>query len=177
MTYSTLRNSKHKVSQYSRVLRPPRGLKINAYVEPHYPIKKSLVTSAAQSALKAANVKAKVELAVSVIGDRKMRNLNREFRGIDEPTDVLAFSYSLQTGPPAGGFVTPPSPYLNLGDVIISYPQLINRAADEETMVDEMAQLLVVHGVLHLLGYDHDKPQEATEMESLEDTALSSINV
>ncbi|OGY26579.1 MAG: rRNA maturation RNase YbeY [Candidatus Woykebacteria bacterium RBG_19FT_COMBO_43_10] len=150
--------------------------RVSAYVEPHYPIKKSLLTSAAQSALKAANVRAKVELAVSVIGDRKMRNLNREYRGIDEPTDVLAFSYSLQTGKPHE-FVTPPSPYLNLGDVIISYPQLINRAVDEETMVDEMAQLLVVHGVFHLLGYDHDKPQEATEMEFLEDKALESIQV
>ena len=150
--------------------------RVSAYVEPHYPIKKSLLTSAAQSALKAANVRAKVELAVSVIGDRKMRNLNREYRGIDEPTDVLAFSYSLQTGKPHE-FVTPPSPYLNLGDVIISYPQLINRAVDEETMVEEMAQLLVVHGVFHLLGYDHDKPQEATEMEFLEDKALESIQV
>ena len=150
--------------------------RVSAYVEPHYPIKKSLLTSAAQSALKAANVRAKVELAVSVIGDRKMRNLNREYRGIDEPTDVLAFSYSLQTGKPHE-FVTPPSPYLNLGDLIISYPQLINRAVDEETMVDEMAQLLVVHGVFHLLGYDHDKPQEATEMEFLEDKALESIQV
>ena len=150
--------------------------RVYAYVEPHYPLKKSLLIPAAQSALKAANVKAKVELAVSIIGDRKMRNLNREYRGIDEPTDVLAFSYSLQTGKPHE-FVTPPSPYLNLGDVIISYPQLINRAADEETMVDEMAQLLVIHGVLHLLGYNHEKPQEATEMESLEDKALASVQV
>ena len=176
MVYSTLHNSKHKVSQYSSVLRLPRGLKINAYVEPHYPIKKSLLVSAAQSALKVANVKAKVELAVSVIGDRKMRNLNREYRGIDEPTDVLAFSYSLQTGKPHE-FVTPPSPYLNLGDVIISYPQLINRAVKEETMVDEMAQLLVVHGVLHLLGYEHEKPADAQAMEELEDKALASVQV
>ena len=106
-----------------------------------------------------------------------MRNLNREYRGVDEATDVLAFSYSLQTGPSTSGFVTPPSPYLNLGDVIVSYPQLINRAAKEDTMVDEMARLLVVHGVLHLLGYDHGKPQEATEMESLEDKAIASVQV
>ena len=150
--------------------------KVDAYVEPHYPLKKSLLVSAAESALSIANVKGKIELAVSVIGDRKMRQLNREYRGIDAPTDVLAFSYTLDTGKPRE-FITPPSKYLNLGDVIISYPQLIDRAAREETMVDEMASLLVVHGVLHLLGYGHEKPQEAAEMESLEDKALSLANV
>lgn len=150
--------------------------KVDAYVEPHYPLKKSLLVSAAESALSIANVKGKIELAVSIIGDRKMRQLNKEYRGIDAPTDVLAFSYTLDTGKPRE-FVTPPSKYLNLGDVIISYPQLIDRAAKEETMVDEMASLLVVHGVLHLLGYGHEKPQEVAEMESLEDKALSLANV
>ena len=150
--------------------------KINSYVEPHYPIKKSLLVAAAESALKTANVKGKVEITVSVIGDRKMRQLNKEYRSIDAPTDVLTFSYTLQTGKPRE-FVSPPSKYLNLGDIVISYPQLIERAAKEETMVDEMASSLVVHGVLHLLGHNHEKPQEATSMEVLEDKALSAIQV
>jgi probable rRNA maturation factor len=150
--------------------------KLSAYVEPHYPLKKSLLVSAAQAALASANVKGKIELAVSIIGDRKMRQMNREYRGIDAPTDVLAFSYSLQTGKPKE-FVTPPSNYLHLGDVIISYPQLINRGEREDSMVDDMARLLVVHGVLHLLGYDHEKPTEAAAMEALEDKALSTISV
>ena len=176
MTYSTLRNSKRKVPQYSRVLRPLRGLKVTSYVEPHYPIKKSLLTLVAEATLQAVAVKTKAEVAISIIGDRKMRQLNKKHRGIDTPTDVLAFPYSLQTGPPAGGFVTPPSRYLNLGDVIISYPQLLARAAKENTMVDDMARLLVVHGVLHLLGYDHEKPDEAQVMEDLEDKILKSIS-
>ena len=150
--------------------------KVDAYVEPHYPLKKAHLVSAAESALSIANVKGKIELAVSIIGDRKMRQLNKEYRGIDAPTDVLAFSYTLDTGKPRE-FITPPSKYLNLGDVIISYPQLIDRAAREETMVDEMASLLVVHGVLHLLGYGHEKPQEAAAMEALEDKALSLLKV
>ncbi len=150
--------------------------KVDAYVEPHYPLKKSLLVHAAESALSTVNVKGKVELAVCIIGDRKMRQLNKRYREIDAPTDVLAFSYTLDTGKPRE-FVIPPSSYLNLGDVIISYPQLIDRAAREETMVDEMASLLVAHGVLHLLGYDHNKPQEAAAMEALEDKALSAIAV
>ena len=125
--------------------------KLSAYVEPHYPLKKPLLIRSAEEALAIANVKGKVELSVSVIGDRKMRQLNKEYRGIDAPTDVLAFSYSLQTGKPKE-FVTAPSNFLNLGDVIVSYPQLLERAAKEETMVDDMAASLVVPGVLHLLG-------------------------
>lgn len=148
--------------------------KISAFVEPHYPIKKSLLVSAAEATLLTAKVKGKVELAISVIGDRKMRALNKEFRGVDEPTDVLSFPYSLQTGKP-GEFINPPSKYLNLGDVIISYPQLIERAADEEAMVDEMAASLVIHGVLHLLGYEHQDPTETEAMEALEDKILASL--
>ncbi|MDP2720522.1 MAG: rRNA maturation RNase YbeY [bacterium] len=150
--------------------------KITSYVEPHYPVKKSLLTLAAEAALQAAAVKAKVEVAISIIGDRKMRQLNKKHRGIDTPTDVLAFPYSLGTGKP-GDFVTPPSKYLNLGDVIISYPQLLARAAKENTMVDDMARLLVVHGVLHLFGYDHEKPTDAQAMEELEDKILKSVSV
>jgi probable rRNA maturation factor len=89
---------------------------------------------------------------------------------------VLSFSYALETGKPRE-FVSPPSKFLNLGDVIISYPQLIDRAAKENTMVDDMANLLVTHGLLHLLGYDHEKLADAGEMESLEDQILSSLQI
>ncbi len=146
--------------------------KLSVYIEPHYPLKKPLIAKAVEASMKTANVKGKVELAVSIIGDRKMRQLNKQYRNIDAPTDVLAFSYSLQTGKPKE-FKTPPSKYLNIGDVIISYPQLIERAVKEETMVDDMASQLVIHGIFHLLGYDHDKPTEAQVMEEIEDKALS----
>jgi probable rRNA maturation factor len=150
--------------------------KITSDVEPHYPIKKSLLVSAAEATLANAKVKGKVELSICVIGDRKMRSLNKQFRGIDEPTDVLSFPYSLQTGK-LHEFVRPPSDYLNLGDVVISYPQLIDRAVAEEVMVDEMAASLVIHGVLHLLGYEHQNPTETEAMEALEDQVLSTIKV
>src|SRR4030042_3471914 len=142
--------------------------KITSSVEPHYPVKKSLLVRAAETTLSTIRVKGKVEITISVIGDRKMRALNREYRKVDEPTDVLSFPYSLETGK-YQEFVSPPSKYLNLGDVIISYPQLIERAVKEDTMVDDMAKMLVVHGCLHLLGYDHDNPTEAAVMETLED--------
>ena len=120
-------------------------------------------------------VKGSVEVAISVIGDRKMRKMNRDFRGIDKPTDVLAFPYTLDNSRPAD-FITPPNQkYLNLGELLISYPQLLDRAAKESMLVDDMANLLVVHGVLHLLGLDHGKPEEAVEMEKKEDAILTSL--
>jgi probable rRNA maturation factor len=151
------------------------GYKVSAYVEPHYPIKKSVLISAAAAVLDSEKVKGKVTFAISVIGDRKMRELNKKYRNLDKTTDVLSFPYSLDTVR-SKAFVTPPSTYLNLGDILISYPQLIDRAAKENIMVDDMAAILVVHGVLHLLGYDHEKPQDAVEMEKLEDTIFSTIN-
>ncbi len=149
---------------------------VNATIEPHYPLKRSQITKAAKQTLEKMDVKGDVRLDVSVIGDRKMRALNKEFRGIDKSTDVLSFSFELE-GKNKTKFVNPPDPsYLNLGDVIISYPQLLARAAKENMLVDEMLNLLVVHGILHLLGYDHEIPVEAFDMEKLEDQILEELN-
>ena len=148
--------------------------KITAFIEPHYPLRRAQLVRASQKTLEASQVKGKVELAISVIGDRKMRSLNKQFRGEDTPTDVLAFPYNYEkdeTSFPGSGL----SNYLNLGDVIISYPQLLSRAAKENTLVDEMANILVIHGVLHLLGHDHEREEDARRMEALEDQILSEL--
>jgi probable rRNA maturation factor len=151
------------------------AFKINATIEPHYPLKRSQLTKAAKLTLEKMDVKGDVVVDISVIGDRKMRSLNREFRNIDKTTDVLSFSFELSSKNPEK-FVNPPdSTSLNLGDVIISYPQLLERAAKENMLVDEMANLLVVHGIMHLLGYDHEIPVEALTMEKLEDQILEDL--
>jgi len=148
---------------------------INATVEPHYPLKRSQLKKAAIATLEAVDIKSDTRVDISVIGNRKMRQLNREFRNKDESTDVLAFPFEI-TGDKSKKFITPSDPkYLNLGDVIISYPKLLERAAKENMLVDEMANLLVVHGILHLLGYDHEKPHDALVMEKLEDQILQTI--
>lgn len=148
---------------------------INATVEPHYPLKRSQLKKAAIVALETADVKGDVRVDVSVIGNRKMRSLNREFRNIDKSTDVLSFSFEVADSK-TKEFVNPPDPkYLNLGDVIISYPQLLERAAKENMLVDDMTNLLVVHGILHLLGYDHEKTQDALVMEKIEDRTLQQL--
>lgn len=149
------------------------AFKINAKIEPHYPLKRSQLIRAATVALETAGVKGKASVDISVIGDRKMRELNKKYRGTDKTTDVLSFSFELEK---KEGFVNPPnSDSLNLGDILISYPQLLEKAVKENRLVDEMTSLLVVHGILHLLGYDHEKPADAFVMEKMEDQILLEI--
>ncbi len=102
------------------------------------------------------------ELGVLVTGDETVRRLNRDYAGEDEPTDVLSFS--LQEGEE---FAAPDS-VLRLGEVIISYPTAQRQAQEAGRPVrDELAHLLV-HGILHLLGYDHAQPEEERRMRARE---------
>ncbi len=147
---------------------------IDVYIEPHYPLKKRLLSDAALATLEKGEVKGDAIVSISVIGDRKMRQLNRDYRQIDATTDVLAFPYAFGTG--TTKFVEEvPEGYLNLGDIVISYPQLLSRAAKEDLLVDEMASFLVIHGVLHLLGMNHEKDEDAAKMEPLEDQILTDL--
>jgi probable rRNA maturation factor len=112
-----------------------------------------------------------IELAVLIAGDERIRELNRTYRGADLPTDVLAF------GGEAEGFVEASEAAAHLGDVAISYPRVQSQAEEHgHSEIEELA-LLVVHGVLHLLGYDHATPEEEAEMWSLQDAILSGLSL
>ena len=100
-------------------------------------------------------------LAIVVTGDATLRRLNRDFAGVDAPTDVLSFE--------AGE----PGEYL--GDVIISAPRARAQAKrGGHPFIDEM-RLLVIHGVLHLLGYDHDTPGRKKRMWAAQAKALRTV--
>jgi probable rRNA maturation factor len=93
-----------------------------------------------------------------ITDDEGIQTLNREYLGRDTPTDVLAFGAQEA----AGTFVAAPEMEDYLGDVIVSYPRAVAQAEDHGHSVEEELNLLIVHGVLHLLGYDHaDEQQEA----------------
>lgn len=93
-----------------------------------------------------------------ITSDDSVRRLNLQYRGQDSLTDVLAFS----AGEGSDGFVSPPSMPYHLGDVVVSYPRAVAQAAEYGRPVEEELNRLVVHGVLHLLGYD-DSTQEHRE--------------
>ena len=108
-------------------------------------------------------------VGVAVTDSRRVRRLNRRFRGIDEATDVLSFN----TDFPA---ISRPDGARELGEIVIALPARPRaaRARAGLPLADELA-LLTVHGVLHLLGHDHETPREDAEMRRLERAALHRI--
>ncbi|OQW33782.1 MAG: hypothetical protein A4E19_02740 [Nitrospira sp. SG-bin1] len=112
------------------------------------------------------------ELSLELTGDRRMRRLNREYRKKDRPTDVLAFPIREAVMPPGVRPVT-----RMLGDVVISLPTASRQAKEAGRSIDEELATLLVHGVLHLCGYDHERsPREAARMKRRERALLDLIS-
>jgi probable rRNA maturation factor len=101
-------------------------------------------------------------LTLVITGDEQVHALNRRYRQVDAPTDVLAFATDETAG--QDSFVSAPGEPAYLGDVIISYPRAEAQAQAGGHPVSAELQLLVVHGVLHLLGYDHATPAQKRKM-------------
>ena len=116
------------------------------------------------------------ELSLAIVGQEKIRQLNMTYLGKDEPTDVMAFAMQSQqpdeSEPP---FITPPGSANYLGEVIISYPQAEIQAGEQQYPVKNEVALLAIHGILHLLGYDHDKIGPEKEMREREQAILNEI--
>ena len=120
-----------------------------------------------------------IELSLVITSQERVRQLNRDYLGRDRPTDVLAFSMLPELS--AGGeaeappFVAPPDGVLHLGEVIISYPQAVIQAEEQHHPVKKEIAILIIHGVLHLLGYDHEEPEPERQMRARESEILSGI--
>ena len=128
-----------------------------------------LIERAAQVALAHESVSG--DITVLLADNPRLQELNRDYLGIDAPTDVLSFPAS-ETDPETG------APYL--GDILISIPRAEEQAQSGGHPLEAELQLLVVHGVLHLLGYDHADAKEKAKMwksqaEILESLGLSGI--
>ena len=109
------------------------------------------------------------ELSVLLCDDAFILPLNRDYRGKDRPTDVLSFSQR------EGEDGDPEDPVL--GDVVISVETAGRQAAERGHALEHELRVLLVHGVLHLLGYDHEVDEEAEEMEALERDLLSRLPI
>jgi probable rRNA maturation factor len=106
-------------------------------------------------------------LTIVVTGDGSMRRLNRTYRGLDAPTDVLAFGSEENDAE-----FLPPQASCYLGDVVISFPTAEAQAQSAGHPVGVELQLLTVHGVLHLLGHDHADPEEKATMWAAQEDIL-----
>lgn len=128
---------------------------------------KAEATVRAAIAAAAKRCPAKGEVAVALTDDAAVKALNRDWRGIDKPTNVLSF-------PASGGKHAGPA---LLGDVIVAYETLVREAAEEDKPLLHHLAHLTVHGYLHLLGYDHQTDSEAEAMEAMEREILGSLGI
>jgi len=141
----------------------------------------SWLQSVAEQVLVAQRADPQAELGLVIAGQEKIQQLNLKYLGRDEPTDVLAFSMLPEpaTGEEAKAdlphFVVPPDGVSHLGEVIVSYPQAVLQAEEHQHSVKKEIAILIIHGILHLLGYDHDRPELERQMRTREADILSSI--
>src|SRR5260370_1156012 len=129
----------------------------------------ALAEAAARGALATSVEAARLVVDVTLTDDPEQRRLNRAYRGKDAPTNVLAFSQA-ETARPAD------APVL-LGDVVLAFETVRREAAEQEKPFADHLCHLVVHGVLHLLGFDHEDAAEATAMEAQEIKILAGLGV
>jgi probable rRNA maturation factor len=130
------------------------------------PASAELIERAAQAAL--AHESAEGDISVVLADNPRLRELNREYLGIDAPTDVLSFPAS-ETNPETGAHY--------LGDILISVPRAEEQAQSAGHALEAEVQLLVVHGVLHLLGYDHAEAKEKAKMWKAQAEILGSLGL
>ncbi|HZT42099.1 MAG TPA: rRNA maturation RNase YbeY [Chthonomonadaceae bacterium] len=134
------------------------------------PVRTAALRRAARRLL-AAEGMANAEVSVVLSDDAAVHDLNRRYRGMDKPTDVLSFSQREQTaeGPPLPDL--PGMPPV-LGDVIISVDTAARQAAEHGVTLEEELALLTVHGILHLLGYEDETETGAQQMRLREQAIL-----
>ena len=115
------------------------------------------------------------ELSVVITDSEKVMALNKQYRNVDEPTDVLAFSTRESSGSNEVPFVQPPNGILHLGEIIICYPQALMQAKEHGHSTNREIALLIIHGILHLLGFDHNTAELERQMRTQEQVILKSI--
>jgi len=141
------------------------------HIQPHPEVAGTgVLERAAIQALKLADAwhPGETDLTIVLTGDEKLRQLNRDYLNLDSPTDVLSFPASEQD---------PETGTSYLGDVLISVPRAKIQADRAGHTLEEELQLLVVHGVLHLLGYDHASVRQKSGMWKAQDRVLADLGL
>jgi len=120
--------------------------------------------------LKAENCPDGTEVSILLTDDEEIGSLNKNYRGIDEPTDVLSFS---QTEDGGNDCFTEMTEEILLGDVVISIDTATRQAGEQDRALDDEIDMLLAHGILHLLGYDHEDTEDAEKMFARQQEILS----
>ncbi len=135
-----------------------------------YPVKESRLRQAAETVLKQLRADSRSQVTLVVTDDASVRRLNLAYRQVDSETDVLSF--------PAGSSpVDTDSNGIYLGDILIAYPYAKRAAKRRNLNVENTVSMLAVHGLLHLLGHNHDTEKARLAMWNEQATALASIGI
>ena len=164
----------------------PFTIKVQVHEEFHGLVSAGWIAGVVEEALLLGASAPDAEVGVVIAGDDVVRELNRQHRGLDENTDVLSFSFGHQgeyygdrpqPSPPGveTEFVLPPGEDVTLGEVIVSLPQARRQADQYRRPIEEELTLLLAHGVLHLLGHDHQIAHEEAAMKGLEAQVLDRV--
>jgi probable rRNA maturation factor len=140
------------------------------------PVSDDALIHAARAAYAAASPLGAEACQVTLVlaDDAELQRLNREWRGIDTPTNVLSFPTGFDAGEPSAAETGEPSP---LGDLVLAFETAAKEAAESGIALSDHVVHLTVHGVLHLLGFDHEDEDEVEEMEALERKILASLGI
>ena len=138
-------------------------------IETDYELPERRIQEAVEWLLHAHEVPTGTGMSIVTVTDAEMRRLNRQYRAIDAPTDVLSFS--------AGEGALPDGEEPYLGDLVLALPYIQRQAKAENHEVDDELILAVVHGTLHLLGYDHDTLENQAAMWRVQATALEALAI
>jgi probable rRNA maturation factor len=125
-------------------------VKVLIFVESRYKINRKRIKTCIYRALSENDVRTKGDVSIAIVGDRKMKALNKQYRGLDKTTNVLSFPQA------EGERAVQPEGIMKFGDIVISYPQVIREAARDDMLVDDKVDQLIEHGMLHLLGLHHE---------------------
>lgn len=128
---------------------------------------KNLIEKSIAAVLKVENLDENVEVSVSFVGDEEIRDLNRDYRGVDKSTDVLSF-------PMDDEFIIVSR---ILGDVIINTRRVMEQAEELGHSNERELSYLTVHSILHLLGYDHMEDEDKREMREREKLAMKELSI
>jgi probable rRNA maturation factor len=117
------------------------------------------------------------EMSLVLADDAKVQILNRGYRGKDRPTNVLSFALLDDADDTDDGLAAEPGMPILIGDVVLAYETVLREAGEQGKSFGDHVTHLVIHGVLHLLGYDHETDPDADRMERLETTILARLGI
>lgn len=126
------------------------NLKVLIYVESRYKVDRKRIKKSLANLIDQQGIHSPVEVSVAIVGDRKMKELSKKYKGEDKTRNILSFSLN------EGEKMATPAGIMRLGDIVISYPIARLEAARDEMLVDDKIDELVLHGMTHLLGTHHE---------------------